>query len=264
MFEFHNQKQRYFNYQYLTSKEYLIPFIELSGPVNPGDKVLEIGCGEAGVLKAFLENGNHCTGIELVEDRVRKAKSFLAEEVESGQVKFIVKNIYDIRPDEDLDHLFDIIVLKDVIEHIPEQEKFIRVLKSFLNPGGRVFFGFPPWYMPFGGHQQLIKHRWLSKVPWFHLLPATIYKWILHAFKEPEHVIKELLSIKETGISTRRFQSILKKEGYTTLSGKWWFLNPIYKYKFGRGPVGPLPVLSSIPVIKDITHTCAYFVVKAH
>lgn len=261
MFEFHNQKRRYFEYQYRTGKDYVIPFLERSGEVKKEHRVLEIGCGEAGVLKAFLERGNHCVGIELVADRVTKAKSFMPDEVASGQIEFIIRNIYDIHPEKDLEELFDVIVLKDVIEHIPEQERFIHVLKSFLKPGGRVFFGFPPWYMPFGGHQQMIKHKWLSKMPWFHLLPMPWYAAILKGFKEPEHVVNELISIKKTGISTRRFLKILRLENYRVLTRKWWFLNPIYKYKFNKGPVGPLPLLSSIPVVKDVTHTCAYFVV---
>ena len=67
-----------------------------------------------------------------------------------------VTSITDSREVEELytSRQFDLILLKDVIEHIPDQERVIPYLKEFLKPGGRVFFGFPPWYMPHGGHQQ--------------------------------------------------------------------------------------------------------------
>ena len=72
-FEFHKNKVRYFEIQHLTTKEYIIPFLSGNMELKPDMKVLEIGCGEAGVLKAFLERGAQCLGIELSESRVRIA-----------------------------------------------------------------------------------------------------------------------------------------------------------------------------------------------
>jgi 2-polyprenyl-3-methyl-5-hydroxy-6-metoxy-1,4-benzoquinol methylase len=40
----------------------------------------------------------------------------------AGQISFLARNIYDIDPDQDLPFKFDLIILKDVIEHIPDQE----------------------------------------------------------------------------------------------------------------------------------------------
>ena len=85
----------------------------------------------------------------------------------------MVKDIYQVDIEKDLNGLFDIIVLKDVIEHIHDQAKLIGWMKNFLKPGGIVFFGFPPWYMPFGGHQQMC-HSKISRLPYIHLLPRGI------------------------------------------------------------------------------------------
>jgi 2-polyprenyl-3-methyl-5-hydroxy-6-metoxy-1,4-benzoquinol methylase len=62
-------------------------------------------------------------------------------------------------------------LLKDVIEHIHDQPKLIAWMKSYLAPNGTIFFGFPPWQMPFGGHQQLCRNKVLAKLPYYHLLP---------------------------------------------------------------------------------------------
>ena len=60
MFEFHADRKRYFDIQVLNAEKYVIPFIEEKFPIAGGMRVLEIGCGEGGVLKAFINIG--CVG----------------------------------------------------------------------------------------------------------------------------------------------------------------------------------------------------------
>lgn len=232
-------------------------------PHLPQDRplhVLEIGCGEAGVLKAFLEKGHLCTGIELEESRVKVAKEFLKDWIEEDKLEIICQNIYEINPDE-LKSRFDLIILKDVIEHIPEQERFIPFLKRFLKPGGKVFFGFPPWTMPFGGHQQLCRNRILSKLPWFHLLPASLYKRILQAGKEPGPVIDELMDIKSTGISTSRFERIVRENEFQIVRKRFYFTNPIYQYKFKLKVREQSEAIWRVPVLRDFLSTAAYYLI---
>lgn len=262
MFDFHSDKSTYFNYQYKTAKEFIIPFLEESYELKPDQKVLEIGCAEAGVLKAFTERGHECVGIELSAGRVTLAKQFMEEEVKANQIRFIIKNIYDIDIEADIGHKFDLVILKDVIEHIPNQELFLYKLKDFLTPNGKVFFGFPPWQMPFGGHQQKCKSKVLSILPYYHLLPMSLYKTIMKAFGESEIKIENMAEIKETGISIERFERIFKKEGYTQLRRKFFLINPIYKYKFNLKPRAQFKFFSSIPVFRNFVSTCAYYVIE--
>lgn len=262
MFDFHSDKSTYFNYQYRTAKEYIIPFLKDSFELKPDLKVLEIGCAEAGVLKAFLENGHQCVGIELMETRVKLAEQFLEEEVKAGDVRFIAKNIYDIDIEKDIGHKFDLVILKDVIEHIHNQELFIGKLKDFLTPNGKVFFGFPPWQMPFGGHQQKCKSKFLSALPYYHLLPMSVYKGVMNVFGESDVKIENMAEIKETGISIERFERIFKQEGYTQLRRQLFLINPIYKFKFNLKPRHQIGLFSAIPVFRNFVSTCAYYVIE--
>jgi 2-polyprenyl-3-methyl-5-hydroxy-6-metoxy-1,4-benzoquinol methylase len=82
----------------------------------------------------------------------------MKDDIEAGKVRFVGKDIYLVEAAE-LDGLFDIIVMKDVIEHIHDQSRLLARLKDFLKPNGVVFFGFPPWQMPFGGHQQICNNK---------------------------------------------------------------------------------------------------------
>lgn len=252
MYNFHSDKNRYFDIQYWVTKNYIIPF--LNSDLN-GKKVLEIGCGEAGVLKAFIDQGATGTGIELSASRAQLASQFLAEDIASKKASIINKNIYDIDPKVDADMRFDLIVLKDVIEHIPEQHRFIAKLHDLLLPGGWVFFAYPPWWMPFGGHQQICKNKFLSRLPWFHLLPASIYRAILKAFNEPQGVVDELMDIKSTGVTIEYIHHQIKANGFHVVKEIHWLLNPIYVKKFS---FKPLRSLFNIPYLKNVYCTAHY------
>lgn len=262
MFEFHGDKKVYFDYQYKTSKEYILPYVKEH--LNSQEKlhVLEIGCGEAGVLKAFTDEDHQCVGIELGPARIEKAKKYLAKEISEGKISFIIKNIYDIDFESEIKEPFDLIILKDVIEHIHEQEKLIPWLKKFLKPEGKIFFGFPPWQMPFGGHQQICKNKLLSKMPWFHLLPAFLYRAVLKMFGEKESMIEALLEIKETGISIERFERIVKKN-YNVVEKTFFLVNPIYKYKFKLEPKIQMSWISKLPYLRNYLTSAAYYLIES-
>lgn len=258
MFEFHADRKRYFEIQKLNTEKYVLPFIEQKMPVKPGFRVLEIGCGEAGVLLPFLQKGCVAVGVELDLPRLDLANEMLKDYAAAGKVKFVGKDIYQVDADKELGGTFDLIILKDVIEHIHDQEKLIAEMKRFLSPGGAIFFGFPPWQMPFGGHQQMCSNKWLSKLPYYHLLPRFIYKWLLKKYKEP---VAALLEIRDTGISIEKFERIIKKTGYKIAEYTHYLLNPIYEYKFGWKARKQFWLIRHLPVIRNYFTTCVYYLV---
>jgi hypothetical protein len=152
--------------------------------------------------------------------------------------------------------------MRDVIEHIPGQEKFMGFVKSFLKTDGKFFLAFPPWQNPFGGHQQVCKSKILSVMPWFHLFPQSIYTFILKAFGESDATIKGLLEIKETGISIERFERILKHENYKTEKRVFYLYNPNYETKFGIKPRKQINLISSIPGLRNFFTTAMYYIVS--
>ena len=145
-----------------------------------------------------------------------------------------------------------------MIEHIHDQPKLIGWMKNFLNPGGIVFFGFPPWFMPFGGHQQMCRSR-VSKLPYIHLLPRGVYRWMLKKKKEP---VEALMEIRDTGISIERFEKICRKEGYSLLHKQHYLLNPIYEWKFGWKPRKQAGLIKAIPFFRNFLTTCVYYIIQ--
>ncbi len=257
MFEFHQDRKRYFDIQIINTEKHVIPFIEEKFAITPGMRVLEIGCGEAGVLKAFVNKGCTGVGVEFDPTRIDNANIWLHDDIAAGNIKLITKDIYLTTPEEI--GRFHIIVLKDVIEHIHNQEKLIAWLQTFLQPKGIVYFGFPPWQMPFGGHQQICRGKITSRLPYYHLLPRSIYKAILKRYNEP---VEELLEIKETGISIEKFESIVKHTKYNILHKKFFLINPIYEWKFGWKARKQFSAIAKLPVIRNFLTTCVYYIIS--
>ena len=262
MYGFHSDKIQYFDIQYRVAKEYILPFIKEHAPGLKLNRVLEIGCAEAGVLKCFLEEGAFCTGIELSTYRIELAEQYHEQALKEGRIEFVNRNVYDIDPENDLGGRYDLVILKDVIEHIPDQKEFMHHLKNFLNEDGMVFFAFPPWQMPYGGHQQIARSKILSRLPYYHLLPMSVYKLLLRTFRENEPTINELIDIKETGISIERFERCLKSAGLKPVAVKHFLVNPIYSYKFKLKPRVQSRVVQRIPWLRDFVTSGCYYLVR--
>lgn len=259
MYEFHSDRKRYFEMQKENAFKYLIPFISKVHNIQTGCNVLEIGCGEAGVLAPFLDMGCNCVGVEFDLPRLELAKEMLGMYIQNNQLRLIGKDIYEVNPQQEFGNKFDIIILKDVIEHIHNQPKLIAEMKRFLNENGVIFFGFPPWQMPFGGHQQVCGNKWLSKLPYYHLLPKILYKKILTHFNEP---VDALLEIKDTRISIERFEKIVHQTGYEVVHKTHYLINPIYEYKFKLKPRVQFKIIQHIPWLRNFFTTCVYYLIK--
>lgn len=257
MQERHKNKLQYFNEQGLTSRRFVLPFLSNLTEFKSQTTVLEIGCGEAGNLKPFLDLGCHCTGIDISCGRIELAREFYSDHPNRRNITLICSDIYFVKPDRK----FDVIIMRDVIEHIPNQEKFMRFIKDFLHPNGLFFLAFPPWQNPFGGHQQICRGRLLSRLPWFHLLPRGLYTLFLKTMGENEGTINGLLEIKDTGISIERFERILRRENYKIHKRVFWFINPNYQTKFGLKPRKLVAVLSAVPLLRNFFTTAMYYVV---
>lgn len=262
MQERHTNRDKYFNEQIYTTEKYVIPFIRDVKDFGADTSILEIGCGEGGNLVPFLELGcQPLTGIDLSENKIENAKEYLSQYGEKGKsVRFLTDDIYLAGPEKL--GVYDIILLRDVIEHIHDQEKFMGFMKGFMKSDAVVFFGFPNWFMPFGGHQQICKSKFLSKLPYFHLFPNWLYKSMLRWFGENKTTIEALLEIKQTGINIERFERILKNQNYRIDKKRFYFINPNYEVKFGLKPKVIPSIIASIPWFRNFFITANYYVIS--
>jgi len=252
----HTDRQQYFVEQETTTRNYVFPFIGKFLEISDSLKVLEIGCGEGGNLKPFLDAGCRVTGIDLSDHKIHLARTFFEHHPKADCLELICDDIYRIAIPEEK---YDVVIMRDVIEHIHDQEKFMAFVKPFMHPGSLFFLAFPPWQNPFGGHQQICLNKIMGHFPWVHLFPVPVYRWILRVSGETKATTENLMEVKETGISIERFERIVKSTSYQIMAKKFFLINPNYEVKFGLRPVIQARWIAHVPGIRNFLTTSAYY-----
>ena len=129
---------------------------------------------------------------------------------------------------------------------------------SLLHTQGIIYVGFPPWQMPFGGHQQIAHDKYLSRMPFIHLLPAPLYRKILIKRGENKVAVEELMDIKECGTSIELFKKTVSSTHLKISDEIFYFINPHYETKFGLKPRKLVTAISLLPWIRNF-FTTSYF-----
>jgi len=259
MQERHFNRKQYFDEQGITTAAYVIPYINDIKPITSTLKILEVGCGEGGNMKPFLDMGCEVYGIDILAHQIAIAEGFYADHLNKKNLHLIASDIYKV--DSSNLPLFDVIMLRDVIEHIPNQIQFLEFIKTFMAPGGIIFFGFPPWCMPFGGHQQVCKSKVTALMPYYHILPKFLYNGILKLFGELPETIIGLNEVKDTGLSIPVFHRMIKKLNYKIVKETHYLINPNYETKF-KLKKRELPKLFQIPYLSDFYTTAVYCIIS--
>lgn len=254
----HQDRKLYFEEQTRTSRTFYLDYVRRQMPLTAASRVLEVGCGEGGNLLPFAELGCQVTGVDINEQQVQHAREYFSE---TGYAATFYASDFTAWPSPETDDdRFDLVLVHDVIEHIepPYKSSFVTHLKDFMRPGARIFFAFPAWQMPFGGHQQICRSK-VSKLPYIHLLPVSLYRGLLSVNHEAEATIEELLSIKRAKMPVERFERLVRSCGLTVEDRSFWFINPHYKEKFGLRPRHEVWPFTKLPWIRNFYTTSAWY-----
>jgi SAM-dependent methyltransferase len=100
--------------------------------VGPGQKVLDIGCGSCVSLLEVRNLGGEAWGIE-TDPNVRAIADHFGLAVHIGSIHD------DPFPGVD----FDLIVLNQVIEHVPDPVALLKLIQGRLRPDGKIVLAFP-------------------------------------------------------------------------------------------------------------------------
>lgn len=100
-------------------------------------KVLDVGCGQGLLGKAYREKGNYVVGI----DRAVAIKNASKKRLN----KFYNEDFTDFKKIKKIlgKQKFDVIVFADVLEHIYDPVGVVIFYKQFLKKGGRIFISVP-------------------------------------------------------------------------------------------------------------------------
>lgn len=113
--------------------------------LNPekNDKILDLGCGDGFFLYLLSQLGNFdLTGIDSDAKAIVNAK----KQVGKRTVAYVVGDIYRLPFKNDT---FTKIILSEVLEHLPDDEKGLLEIKRVLKKGGIICATVPHWNYPF-------------------------------------------------------------------------------------------------------------------
>lgn len=111
-----------------------LDFLARAGLLEPGNRILEIGCGIGTVVSELGQKGYHVTGTDI--SRVA---------IEYGLDKYPGLDL-QVQPAEDLgfaDEAFDVVLSFDLFEHIAEIDRHVSEVRRVLKPEGYYLFQTP-------------------------------------------------------------------------------------------------------------------------
>ena len=191
--------------------------------VSPGQTMLDVGCGSGLSLLEAQTLGAQAYGIE-ADPNIRR----IADEL---KLRIHIGSLHD-HPFPSVS--FDLIVLNQVIEHIPEPGKALDVLKERLQPGGRIVLVFPNrrsiW-------QRLSGARWINWHVPYHLHHFDARGFRAFAQRHGYQVIRQRTV-------TPNIWSILQLRALrlSTLPGE---PSPMWEVKSASNITTPIPAASS-------------------
>lgn len=103
-----------------------------------GVRMLDVGCGDAGVIIAFAEAGAEVSGIEPYERSVERGR---VRAEEHGVRADIRAGFGEALPFPDAS--FDLVTLDNVLEHVQDREKTLAEIRRVLRPDGILYLVTP-------------------------------------------------------------------------------------------------------------------------
>jgi len=112
-------------------------FLDETGAIARGTRVLEVGTGTGAMLKAIVDRGADARGVELRQDLIGEARqhfpALVIDRVSGTMLPY---------PNGS----FDVVVSFDVFEHIRDTDAHLSEVRRVLVPGGRYLIQTPNKY----------------------------------------------------------------------------------------------------------------------
>jgi SAM-dependent methyltransferase len=148
----------------------------ISRHVQPGPvtRMLDCGCGSGGYVRLLRQKlGIDATGIEYLESKVAQAKTEpdVATHVMQGDIERLPFG----------DSEFDVVLLNEVLEHVPDDLRALQEIHRVLKPGGKLILFSPNRLFPFETHGVYLKgtdYKLPPWVPFISYIPVGLGKWV--------------------------------------------------------------------------------------
>jgi 2-polyprenyl-3-methyl-5-hydroxy-6-metoxy-1,4-benzoquinol methylase len=252
----------YRSYQGSLAERYLIPVLERWGVVLRGRRFLEVGCGDGGCGAAFHRAGCRVFMLDVDERLVATAKK--ANDAEGIDIPTFVGDALDPEATFYSHGPFDIVLFRDVMEHLEDPVEALKIAKQHLSQEGVVFVVFPPYYSPYGAHQQILPRKTIAgipynKLPFLQLLPKS---WFLPIVAGDAASNKEVARLSDVRLTIGGFERSVRAAGLRIRERNTYLSRPTFALRYGL-PVVPAGFLGRIPLLRELWVTAAYYLLSS-
>ena len=112
-------------------RHFMPKLLALAGPVGPGIRVLDVGCGNGYTCGEFLRLGCTVVGVDLSEQGIVQARAAHPE----GRFEVLAAD--DLLLQNLCEAPFDLVVSTEVVEHLYDPRSYAMGCFHALRPGGR-------------------------------------------------------------------------------------------------------------------------------
>ncbi|MGE0200600.1 MAG: class I SAM-dependent methyltransferase [Candidatus Melainabacteria bacterium] len=251
----------YFDYEVTVARGILIPWLTAQGVDIRGKRIGDFGCHQGGVLEALRQAGaSGGLGIELNADVVAQSPFH-----QDAAFRLKAGDILALPEHPTPDQCFDVILLRDVLEHVPDTHSALAVAKRMLAPGGKIFISFPPYYSPFGGHQHEAGD-WTRIVPYLHYLPDGLFYALLggadNVYMNREDALDDIRSVRHTRMTLGKAEAAFARAGLTIAGYTYYLLRPEFKVRYAI-PALNAGVLGHVPFLREVWTMGVYYLLEA-
>jgi SAM-dependent methyltransferase len=251
----------YRRYQSALARKHLIPEFERWGVSLAGKRVLEVGCGNGGCGAEFARIGCRVVMMDIDERLVRLAVEHNAREEVDAEA--FTGNALDETAPFWSRGPFDVVLFRDVMEHLESPAKALSIARRFLAPGGVVLVVFPPYYSPYGAHQQILPRKKFlfvpyNKLPYLHWLPEPLFLRLVRGGAAPAREVARLSGIR---LTIRKFEREARSAGFVVRRRTLYLSRPSFSLRYGL-PVVEAGILGRAPLLAEAVVTAAHYLLS--
>ena len=159
--------------------------------------------------------------------------------------------------------LFDVIILRDVIEHIDNNlnDKLITIINNLSKNGTNVIVTFPPFYSAFGLHQQSLILSLIRFFPFLSICPKWVLIPLLKLIGNPKEKNEEISELYDSKMTICSFKNLIKKHEIKVISKKFYLSRPSHRIRYGL-PILLSKFISKIPLLRELLITGVFYTLK--
>ncbi|MCX6783820.1 MAG: class I SAM-dependent methyltransferase [candidate division WWE3 bacterium] len=193
-------------------KDSLKKFAYVKPYLNLESRILDFGCAVGHFAGVCKNKGYSVAGFDISEYAASQTATSYDIETKSGALN---KDLF-------AENYFDVITCFDVIEHIPNYIETLKIIKTWLKPGGHIFITTPD------------TESWDAKI---------LGKYWYGFTKIPQHILY---------FNRNSLQRILTETGFTNIKiNQWGFVRSLgFWFKKSFPPYFYIPMVDMIVVAK--------------